>query len=391
MQTAQRLSNFQESVIRKMTRLAIEHDAVNLSQGFPDFDTPLPLREAAAAALMDGNNQYSPTWGYVPLRRRLAEQYTPRLGWDVNADEHVTVTCGVTEAVNAAMLAVLNPGDEIIIIEPAHENYIPSAIFAGAKPVAVPLEAPGYRIDPERLVAAITSRTRALLLNTPHNPTGRIFDQEELSALTDLVVQHDLVLITDEIYDNILYDGRKHVFPGGLEPLRERTITISGFSKTFAMTGWRLGYVIAPARLSAAVRPVHDFLTVCAPTPLQVAAVAALGLPQSYYDEMTADYHARRRLIMEILSEMGFIAPMPEGAYYVLADYSQLEIPQAEWDSTHFAVWLVEEIGVATVPGTVFYSLPGYGVHSLRFAFPKKLATLEAARDRMKQMATIRA
>jgi aspartate/methionine/tyrosine aminotransferase len=288
------------------------------------------------------------------------------------------------------MLAVLNPGDEIIIIEPAHENYIPSAIFAGAKPVAVPLEAPGYRIDPERLAAAITPRTRALLLNTPHNPTGRVFDKEELSALTELVVRHDLVLITDEIYDNILYDGRMHLFPGGLEPLRERTITISGLSKTFAITGWRLGYIIAPARLSAAVRPVHDFLTVCAPTPLQVAAVAALNLPQSYYDEMIADYHARRGLIMEILGEIGFVAPMPEGAYYVLADYSQVEIPQAQWDSTRFAVWMVETIGVATVPGTVFYSLPGYGDRSVRFAFPKKLATLEAARTRMRQMSAVR-
>jgi aspartate/methionine/tyrosine aminotransferase len=391
MQTAQRLSNFQESIIRKMTRLAIEHEAVNLSQGFPDFDTPLLLREAATEALMAGNNQYSPTWGYVPLRRKLAEQYTSRLGWDVNADEHVTVTCGVTEAVNAAMLAILNPGDEIIIIEPAHENYIPSAIFAGAKPVAVPLEAPDNRLDPERLAAAITPRTKALLLNTPHNPTGRVFDKDELSAVAELVVRHDLVLITDEIYDNILYDGRPHLFPGQLEPLRERTITISGMSKTFAVTGWRLGYIIAPTRLSAAVRPVHDFLTVCAPTPLQVAAVTALGLPQAYYDEMTADYHARRGLIMEILSQMGFVAPMPEGAYYVLADYSQMEIAQAQWDSTRFAVWMVETIGVATVPGTVFYSLPGYGDHSVRFAFPKKLTTLEAARERMKQMSVVQA
>lgn len=386
MQTAQRMTTFQESIIRKMTRLAIEHQAINLSQGFPDFDAPLPIREAAAAALMDGNNQYSQTWGHAPLRQKLAEQYTPRLGWNVDPDEHVTVTCGVTEAVNASMLAILNPGDEIIIIEPAHENYIPSAIFAGARPVAVPLEKPSYRIDPERLAAAVTPRARAILLNTPHNPTGRVFDQEEISALTDLVVRHDLVLITDEIYDNILYDGRKHLSPGGLEPLRERTITISGMSKTFAVTGWRLGYIIAPGKLSAAVRPVHDFLTVCAPTPLQVAAVAALSLPQSYYDEMTADYHARRALMMTILNEMGFAAPVPEGAYYVLADYSRIAIPQAKWDSMRFAVWLVEEIGVATVPGTIFYSLPGYGDCSVRFAFPKKPATLEAARDRMRQM-----
>jgi aminotransferase len=236
------------------------------------------------------------------------------------------------------------------------------------------------------LEGAFTPRTKALLLNTPHNPTGRIFDADELSLLTDLVAQHDLVLITDEIYDNILYDGRTHISPGRLEPLRERTITISGLSKTFAITGWRLGYIIAPARLSAAVRPVHDFLTVCAPTPLQVAAVAALNLPQSYYHEMTTDYHKRRDLMMEILYDLGFIASMPEGAYYILADYSQMKIPQAQWDSMRFATWLVEEVGVATVPGRIFYSLPGYGEKSVRFAFPKKLSTLEAARERLQRV-----
>jgi len=386
MQTAQRITHFRESVIREMTRLAIEHQAINLSQGFPDFDAPSALREAAVRAIMDGHNQYSPTWGYPPLRRKLAEQYTPRLGWSVNPNEHVTVTCGVTEAINAAMLATLNPGDEILIIEPAHENYVPSAIFAGAKTVAVPLEAPDYRLDPERLAGAVTPRTRALLLNTPHNPTGRVFDEEEMAGVADIVVQHDLVLITDEIYDHILYDGRQHTFPGGLEPLRERTITVGGLSKTFAITGWRLGYVIAPGRLSAAVRPVHDFLTVCAPTPLQIAAVTALSLPQQYYEDMTDDYHQRRRVMMGILDEMGFSAPTPEGAYYVLADYSQTPLPQAEWNSTKFAVWMVEEVGVAVVPGIVFYSLPGYGERSVRFAFPKKLDTLQAAGERMKRM-----
>ena len=386
MHTAERITHFQESVIRKMTRLAMEHDAINLSQGFPDFDPPLALREAAVKAILDGNNQYSPTWGHPRLRQKLAEQYTARLGWSVDPASHVTVTCGVTEAINAAMLAILNPGDEVLIIEPAHENYIPSAIFAGAKPVAVPMEAPEYRLDPDRLAGAVTPRTRALLLNTPHNPTGRVFDAEELAGVIDLVVRHNLVLITDEIYDRILYDGRQHIFPGGLEPLLERTITVGGLSKTFAITGWRLGYVIAPALLSAAVRPVHDFLTVCAPTPLQVAAVTALDFPQDYYDTMLADYHRRRGLMMEILEEVGFVAPIPEGAYYVLADYSQVPVPQAQWDSTRFAVWMVEEVGIAVVPGTVFYSLPGYGDRSVRFAFPKKPETLRAARERMRQM-----
>ncbi|MFL7794525.1 MAG: pyridoxal phosphate-dependent aminotransferase [Anaerolineae bacterium] len=386
MQIANRISQFQESIIRMMTRLAMEHEAINLSQGFPDFDTPEPVKEAAAKAIADGKNQYTPTWGIAPLRERLAELYTDYLDWDVNAAEHVTVTCGVTEAVNAAMLAMLNPGDEIIIIEPAHENYIPSAIFAGAKAVAVPLEEPGYRLNADRLAAAVTPRTRALLLNTPHNPTGRVFDAEELAGVIDVVVGNDLVLITDEIYDRILYDGRQHVYPGSLEPLKERTITVGGLSKTFAITGWRLGYVVAPTHLSAAVRPVHDFLTVCAPHPLQAAAVTALHLPQSYYDGMSADYHERREVMMSILNEFGFSAATPEGAYYVLTDYSRVQSPQAEWDSMKFAVWMVEEIGVAVVPGIVFYSVEGYGDRSVRFAFPKKISTLNAAREQMRKM-----
>ncbi|NLE45192.1 MAG: pyridoxal phosphate-dependent aminotransferase [Chloroflexi bacterium] len=386
MQTAQRISNFRESVIRMMTRLAIEHNAINLSQGFPDFDTPLALKEAAVKAIMEGNNQYSPTWGYTPLREKLAELYTSYLGWQLDPNQHVTVTCGVTEAMNSAMLAVLNPGDEIIIVEPAHENYIPSAIFAGATPVAVPIEAPDYRLDPERLAAAVTPRTRALVLNTPHNPSGRVFDAEELTGVADVVTSNDLVLITDEIYDHILYDGRQHVFPGALESLRDRTITVSGLSKTYAITGWRLGYVVAPTQLSAAVRPVHDFLTVCAPTPLQVAAVAALDFPQDYYDSMLADYHQRRDMTMDILRKVGFTAPAPEGAYYVLADYTDVPIPQAAWDSMRFAVWMVEEMGIAVVPGTVFYSVPGYGDRSVRFAFPKRFDTLRAAGEHLQRM-----
>jgi aminotransferase len=285
---------------------------------------------------------------------------------------------------NSAMLGVLNPGDEVIIIEPAHENYIPSAIFAGAKGVAVPLDEPGYRLNPDRLADAVTPRTKALILNTPHNPTGRVFDADELAGVVDVVVKNDLVLITDEIYDQILYDGRKHVFPGSLDPLRERTITVGGLSKTYAITGWRLGYVIAPTALSAAVRPVHDFLTVCAPTPLQVAAVSALNFPQSYYDQLLADYHERRSLTMSILRDIGFRAPTPEGSYYVLANYEQVPAPQAQWDSTRFAIWMVEKVGVAVVPGIVFYSQPGYGDRSVRFAFPKKLPTLRAAQDRIR-------
>jgi aminotransferase len=386
MQTAQRITYLKESVIREMFRLALKYDAINLSQGSPDFGPPPAVKDAAIRAIRDGHNQYSPTWGIPSLREKLARLYSVRLGWSVNPADHVTVTCGVTEAINAAMLAVLNPGDELLVIEPAHENFVPSAILAGAKPVTVQLKAPDYRLDPEQLTSAVTTRTKALLLNTPHNPTGRVFDDEELMGVVNVVLKHGLVLITDEIYDRIVYDGRQHSSPGGIEALQERTITVGGLSKTFAITGWRLGYVIAPTQLSAAVRPVHDFLTICAPTPLQVAATAALDLPQEYYDSMLRDYHQRRSVMMEILETAGFSARAPQGAYYILADYTRIPIPQAQEDSTRFCLWLVESIGVALVPGSVFFSLPGYGEHSVRFAFPKNVETLRLAGERLMNM-----
>lgn len=388
MQPAQRVSQFGESTIRDMTRLAIKHNAINLSQGYPDFDPPAAVLQAAATAIQDGANQYTITWGYPALRQKLAEIYTAQLGWTVEPDVHVTVTCGVTEGIVVAMMATLNPGDEIIIIEPAHENFRPEALMIGVAPVAVPLEAPRYRLDPDRLAAAITPRTRALLLNTPHNPTGRVFDTEEIAAIVALVEKHNLLLITDEIYNRILYDNRVHVPPGSLEPLRDRTITVGGFGKTYAMTGWRLGYIIAPTALATAVHRIHDYLTICAATPLQAAAVAALALPESYYTQMTVDYHARRDAMMGYLEEAGFVASLPEGAYYTMAEFGQLEIPQAQWDATQFARWLTTEIGVAAVPGTSFYSTPGYGNQSVRFAFPKKLATLQQAGERLVKLRT---
>jgi aminotransferase len=283
-------------------------------------------------------------------------------------------------------MAVLNPGDEIIILEPAHENFRPATLMVGAVPVAVPLEAPAYRIDPDRLKAAITERTRALLLNTPHNPTGRVFDATELAAIVDLALQHDLIVITDEIYDRILYDGRIHRSPGGLEPLRERTITVGGLGKSFAVTGWRLGYIIAPSSVSTSIRKIHDYMTICAPTPLQAAAAVALDLPSSYFTEMATAYHQRRDAMLGYLEEAGFRTTLPEGAYYTMADYTCLDIPQATWDSTQFAMWMTKVIGVAVVPGTSFYSLPSYGLQSVRFAFPKKLATLQEAGERLQRM-----
>jgi aspartate/methionine/tyrosine aminotransferase len=383
MEAASRLLRFDESIIREMTRHAVEYGAINLSQGFPDFDAPAEVLEAAVEAIRSGVNQYTVTWGYPPLRAKLAERYSQQLGWPVDANQHVTVTCGVTEGIVVAQMALLNPGDEIIIIEPAHENFRPAAIMIGAVPVAVALEAPAYRIDEDRLAAAITPRTKAILLNTPHNPTGRVFDSTELDAIERLIVKHDLVLITDEIYDQILYDGRVHVPPGQREALRERTITVGGFGKTFAVTGWRLGYVIAPPVLASAVHRAHDYLTICAPTPLQAAAVTALSLPASYFAEMISAYHQRRDITMGYLEEAGFQALTPEGAYYTIADYRQLDIPQAKWDAMRFALWLTREAGVAAVPMASFYSLPGYGEGCVRFAFSKKLETLHTAGSRL--------
>ena len=391
MQPAARLSTFEESIIREMTRHAMEHNAINLSQGFPDFDPPQAVVEAAVAAMRGDLNQYTVTWGYPPLRQKLATLYSHKLGWPVDPDMHVTVTCGVTEGIVVAQMAVLNPGDEVLIIEPAHENFRPAAIMVNAKPVAVPLAPPGYRLDPERLAAAVTPRTRAVVLNTPHNPSGRVFDGEELAGLLDLIVTHDLVLITDEIYDHILYDGRVHVSPGSLEPLCERTITVGGMSKTFAITGWRLGYVIAPEALASAVHRAHDYLTICAPTPLQAGAVAALELPTSYYDEMSKAYHQRRDVMMGYLEEAGFTPLMPEGAYYTIADYRQIPAQQAAWEPMRFALWMTNEVGVAVVPMTSFYSVPGYGQGSVRFAFPKRLETLHAAGERMMKIGKLSA
>jgi aminotransferase len=385
-QVATRTTQFRESQIRDMTRLAMAHNAINLSQGFPDFDPPQEIVEAAVEAIRGSANQYTVTWGYPALRNALSHRYTNMLGWEVDPARHVTVVCGVTEGITATMLALLNPGDEIIILEPAHENFRPAVVLAGATPVAVPLEAPTYRLDPERLAAAVTPRTRALLFNTPHNPTGRVFDAEEIAAVVDVVTKHDLILITDEIYDRILYDGREHVSPGRIEALRERTVTIGGLSKSFAITGWRLGYVIAPTTLSAAIRPIHDYMTICAPTPLQAAAAVAMDLPESYYQQVRQEYAQRRDVMMGVLEEAGFLAVPPQGSYYVLADYTQIDAPQAQWGCERFARWLTTDVGVAAVGGTNFYSLPGYGEGVVRFAFPKKLETLRAAGERLRSI-----
>lgn len=381
MRIAARTLQLRESVIREMTRLALGCGAINLSQGFPDYDPPAEVLAAAADAINGGQNQYSMSWGLPLLRERLARRYTAMLGWEVDADRHVVVTCGVTEAIACAFLAVLDRGDEVIVLEPAHETYGPAALLADATMVPVVLAAPDFGLDAARIEAAITPRTRAILVNTPHNPTGRVFTSEELTAMAEVALRHDLIVVTDEIYDEILYDGRVHVAPGGLEALRERTITIGGLGKTFAMTGWRLGHAIAPGPLAVAVRAAHDFLTICAPTPLQAAGAAALDLGPTYFTEMVAAYHQRRKLFCTVLDEVGLTNHWPEGAYYVMANFTGV---RPDLDDLAFTRWLTTEVGVACVPGRVFYSAGSYGQEMVRFAFAKRPETLEAAAARLR-------
>ena len=390
MYPATRTTNFNQSMIREMTRLAMEHEAINLSQGFPDFDPPEAIVKAAVDAIRGEANQYTVTWGYPPLRQRLAEQYTTQLGWTVDPDVHICVVCGVTEGITTSLLALLNPGDELIILEPGHETFRPSALLADAAAVPVVLEAPDYRIDADRLEAAVTHRTRALLLNTPHNPTGRVFDDEEMETVAAFANRHNLILITDEIYDRILYDGREHVSPGSIDGLVERTVTIGGLGKSFAVTGWRLGYVIAREPLAGAIRAVHDYSTICAPTPLQAAAAVALSQPSDYWLQMREEYDERREVMLAMLRKAGFRAVRPEGSYYTMADYTALDAPQAEWDSHRFARWLTTEVGVASVAGINFYTRNReiYGEGIVRFAFAKRIETLHEAGRRLAAIAT---
>jgi aspartate/methionine/tyrosine aminotransferase len=385
MPTARRTATFTESVIREMTRIANEHGALNLAQGFPDFPMPQPLKDAACTAIHADINQYAITWGSPPLRLAIAEKYRRWYGMDIDPERHITVTCGATEAMAAVFLALVNPGDEVIVLEPFYENYGPDAILAEATPVFVPLVQPGWTIDEERLRAAFTKKTKAIIVNTPHNPTGRVLSRDEISLIAELCVEHDVYAFTDEIYEHIRYAGAHHAiatWPG----MAERTITISGLSKTFSCTGWRLGYAIAPEKESVAIRKVHDFLTVGAPAPLQAAAAIGMAFDADYYNHLALDYRARRDVMCESLREAGFTFSVPEGAYYILADFSQLsDLPDDE-----FAKWLTAEVGVATVPGSSFFRGGSSGGAKLvRFAFCKKTETLVAAGERLQSLRSL--
>ena len=374
---------FMESVIREMTRVANAHDALNLAQGFPDFPAPDALKEAAVRAIREDVNQYAITWGATKLRAAIGTFMQERRGVAIEPDEQVTVVCGGTEGMIAAMMGILDPGDEVLIPEPFYENYGPDGILSGAAPVFVPL-GEGFRLDVEILRAALTPATRAVVLNTPHNPTGRVFDEAEMDALCTFVQEHDLLLFTDEIYEEILYTG-PHQCPLLRPGMAERTVVISGASKTYSITGWRIGWVISPPELTSGVRKVHDFLTVGAAAPLQEAVAEALLWEDSYYEAMRQEYRLRRDRMVVDLRAAGFACEVPEGAYYIMADCRELQQPGE--NDVDFAMRLVREAGVATVPGSSFYQDPKDGMHLTRFCYAKKMGTLEAAGQRLRKWA----
>jgi aspartate/methionine/tyrosine aminotransferase len=359
-----------------MTRLNLELNgperAVNFAQGFPDFDTDPRIVEAAARALRDGHNQYATTWGVAALRKGVARKQSVAWGRDVDADREVTVSCGATEAMIAAMLAAVDPGDEVVIFEPFYENYGPDCILSGAIPRYVALRPPDWTFDPDELRKAFGSKTRAIVINTPHNPTGKVYTHAELELIAELCIAHDAIAITDEIYEHLVYEG-EHISLATLPGMADRTITISGASKTFSVTGWRVGWLIAPPVLTAGIRKVHDFLTVGAAHPLQVAVAAALELPASFYVELRGDYLERRDAIVAGLVECGFEASAPRGAYYVMAGIGRWGFD----DDTLMARHLIERAAVATVPASSFYHDPALGRGHLRFSFPKRLETIE--------------
>ena len=376
---SERASGLVESVIREMTRLALQHGAVNLSQGFPDFPAPAELKQAAKRAIDADINQYAITWGAKNFRDALACKASRSLGWQVNPETEVTVCCGSTEAMFATLLSLLNPGDEVVIFEPFYENYGPDCALTGAVPRFVRLRPPDWQFSLEELKAAFNERTRAVILNTPNNPTGKVFTREEMEGIAELCRKWNTLAVTDEIYEHILYEGHRHISIASLEGMRERTVTVNSLSKTYSVTGWRVGWTIACPELSNSIRKVHDFLTVGAAAPLQEAGVTALSLPESYYQKLAADYTERRDRLLGVLEACGFSCFRPFGAYYIMTDISRFGFP----DDTSFVEYLIQDVGVASVPGSSFYSNPADGRQQVRFTFCKSDATLDEAARRL--------
>jgi aminotransferase len=374
-------SRFTESVIREMTRLVALHGGINLAQGFPDFPAPDEVKEAAVRAVRSDVNQYAITWGAKAFRDAIVAKFARLYGVAFDPETEVTVTCGATEAMIATLLALVDPGDEVVVFEPFYENYGPDAVLSGAAPRFVRLHEPDWTLDRGELRRAFGPRTRAIVVNSPNNPTGKVFTREELGWVASLCAEHDAVAVTDEIYEHILYDGAAHVPLATLPGMRERTVTVNALSKTYSVTGWRVGWALAAPALTAAIRKVHDFLTVGAPAPLQEAGVVALALPDSYYADLAASYRERRDFLLGVLAETGFRPSVPRGAYYIMADFSA----RSALDADAYARELIRTAGVAAVPGTSFYHSPGDGRSILRFNVPTRMETLEAAAERLRR------
>jgi len=386
-----KVSCFSESVIREMTRQAMVHGAINLAQGFPDFAAPAEIKKAAQDAIGSDVNQYAITWGAKSLRGAIARQMQAWQGVAVDPEKQVTVCCGSTEAMISTLLAVCNAGDEVVIFEPYYENYGPDSILSGAKPRFVKLRPPRdpegeWTFDEDELRAAFHKHTKAIIVNTPNNPTGKVFSRAELELIRDLCVAFDVLAITDEIYEHILYDGTKHISMASLDGMQDRTITINGMSKTYSVTGWRVGWTIAPSRITDAIRKVHDFLTVGAPAPLQEAGASALNLPHSYYANLADAYRRRRDRLLPVLTAAGFGCFLPRGAYYVMTDIRAFGFA----DDLAFTKYLISEIGVAAVPGSSFYRDRKDGAQQVRFAFCKCDETLDQAAERLKRVRAAR-
>ncbi len=378
-------SKFSESVIREMTRLAARHNAINLAQGFPNFPAPDFLKDAACEAIQADVNQYAITWGSPRFRGAISEKYRRFHDWEVDPEREITVACGATECMIASMLALVDPGERVLVFEPFYENYGPDSIIANATPVYAPLDPErNWALDGDELESIIRGTLdeggiRALILNSPNNPSGKVFSESELLMLADLAQRYDFLVITDEIYEHIIYDGAVHRPMALLPGMKERTVTISALSKTFSVTGWRVGYAIAPDSMTSAIRKMHDFLTVGAAAPLQEAGATALKVESDYYDKLAREYQQRRDFMVRVLEDSGFRVWKPSGAYYIMADIS----PVTDLDDVSFAQQLVKEYGIAVVPGSSFYRRPELGRSIIRFAFCKTMDLLEEASERL--------